>query len=77
MEIIKEKETKITFDVNGIEYFIDVKISLTEIDDGTIVLGYQYGDEPMEFRQTSIKNKEIVKNYNVEFNKLMSSKMIQ
>ena len=77
MEIIKEKDAKITFDVNGIESFIDVKISLTEFDDGTIVLGCQYGDEQIEFWQTSIKNEEIVKNYNAEFNKHMTTKMIR
>ena len=70
MKIIKERDGKTTFDVNGIECFIDIKISLTEFDDGTIVLGCQYGDEQVEFRQTSIRNKEIVKNYNTEFERL-------
>ena len=64
MEVIKERDAKTTFDVNGIESFIDVKISLTEFDDGTIVLGCQYGDEQIDFRHTSIRNEEVVKNYN-------------
>ena len=62
-KIIKEKDIKVTFDVNGIEQYIDVHILCIEHDDGSIVLGCQYGNQDMTYISTSIKNPIIIKNY--------------
>lgn len=62
----KRQTGKITFDINGIEHYIDINVSVAEYDDGTIIIGSQYGEEDMTYRRTSINNVKIVKKYEVE-----------
>ena len=63
-EIISMDENEVTFDVDDSKKFITVKLTVTEFDDGDLVLTCKYGDEKTMFRKTSIENETIVDEYN-------------